>query len=392
MGDTRQLVINGEIVGPAYDKIATGLTPVASGSGFETIAAREKTLYRVIWKAAATPAAAEYPATPSPLPVATAETPAMPANAAAVRGAADIQFESTRYDFGRVVAGEVVTHAFTFANLGPEPVEITAVQPACGCTTTTDWSRRVEPGATGVIALQVDTAHFDGPLSKTAEVDFANHPPVMLEFAGTVWRPVEITPQTAVFNSVEGEVPVAPVKVRIVNKLDQPLLLSPPKSADGAFSAELKTLEPGRQFQLAIKMNAVPQHGDAPVVITIPTSSAELPAIRVQAQAIIQPAVMIAPRQITLAPMPGHRTSSYSVMVRNQGKHPLTLSDAVVNAPGVEVQIREISPGRQFSVTATFPEGFKIPPGADLRVSLKTSDPRFPVVDVPVHEAAPPTS
>src|SRR5215510_7123219 len=69
----------------------------------------------------------------------------------AVTGGPQIQFDNQVYDFEKVTAGDVVKHTFIFTNTGNQTLELTDVHPSCGCTTAGDWTRKVEPGQTGLI-------------------------------------------------------------------------------------------------------------------------------------------------------------------------------------------------------------------------------------------------
>src|SRR5580704_9355879 len=59
---------------------------------------------------------------------------------------AKIQFAVPVYDFGKVQAGELVKYSYVFTNSGDQPLEVSNVQPSCGCTTAGDWSHKVMPG------------------------------------------------------------------------------------------------------------------------------------------------------------------------------------------------------------------------------------------------------
>ena len=81
-----------------------------------------------------------------------------------------IQFAETVHDFGKVTSGDVVRHDFVFTNLGTATLEIKDVRPGCGCTTAGNWDKLVEPGKTGAIPLQFNSAGFGGTVTKSAAV------------------------------------------------------------------------------------------------------------------------------------------------------------------------------------------------------------------------------
>jgi hypothetical protein len=119
-------------------------------------------------------------------------------------------------------------------------------------------------------------------------------------------------------------------------------------------------------------------------MINLRTGLTNPPTISVTAVANVQPAVMVVPSYVTLPPGPLGAAVTNSVSVRNQTTNELRLSDAVVNVPGVEAQIKEMQPGRLFTALVAFPQGFQVSPGQPVELSFKTSHPKFPVVKVPV--------
>jgi hypothetical protein len=71
-------------------------------------------------------------------------------------------------------------------------------------------------------------------------------------------------------------------------------------------------------------------------------------------------------------------------MVQNNSTNVLSLRGLSVNAPGVKTQIKETEPGRSFTALATFPQGFELRPGQLVELTVKSSNPKYPVVKVPV--------
>jgi hypothetical protein len=57
-----------------------------------------------------------------------------------------------------------------------------------------------------------------------------------------------------------------------------------------------------------------------------------------------------------------------------------------VNVPGVEAELKELQAGKSFAALVAFPQGFQVPPGQQVELSVKTSNPKFPVIKVPVKQ------
>src|SRR5689334_8422174 len=81
-------------------------------------------------------------------------------------GEPKIEFAEPIFDFGKVPAGPMINHVFTFTNTGDQVLEIKDVRPSCGCTTTGEWDHQVQPGKSGSIPVRFNSANYTGPIHK----------------------------------------------------------------------------------------------------------------------------------------------------------------------------------------------------------------------------------
>jgi hypothetical protein len=320
------------------------------------------------------------PAAPAPVPPAAVGTPATPA------AGAKIQFAEPIHDFGSVNAGEVRRVDFAFTNTGNALLEVTEVRPTCGCTTAGTWTRTVEPGKTGTIPLQLNTANFQGPVVKFVTV-VCNDPTqqnIQLQLKANIWKPIDVMPNFVMFNlnsaSQTSEVRV----VKITNNTTNLIEVSPPESSNPVFRAELKTLEPGKVFELHIFPQAPFTPGTPQGAITAKTTSSNMPVVSVTALAMVQPPVVAVPAQVYLPPGPLANSTPITVLVQNNTAEAISLSDVKVSLDKVEVKVNETQPGKVFSLTLMFPQGFELPQGTPATLSLKTSHASVPTINVPV--------
>src|SRR6266498_1265725 len=300
-----------------------------------------------------------------------------------------IQFAGTVYDFGKIGAGELVKHEFVFTNIGTATLEIKDVRPGCGCTTAGTWDKRVESGKTGVIPLQFNSASYSGTVAKSTTVS-CNDPGqsnVVLLMRGSLWKPIDVTPSMAVFNLSTDNLTKQSRVLRIVSNLDEPVTLSAPQCTNRAFQTELKTVRPGKEFELHI--TAVPPFPATAltVPVTMKTSSAQIPTLSVNAYLRVQEPIQVTPSQITLPTGSLAAGISSTVAIRNVASNSLALSEAKVNVPGGEVRISELQPGRLFSLMLNLPAGFRVKPEQKIEVTVKSNHPRFPLIKVPVVQA-----
>src|SRR5215813_14629893 len=135
-----------------------------------------------------------------------------------------IEFEKPVYDFEKVKSGELVKHTFIFTNTGDSLLIVSNVQPSCGCTTAGDWSHQVEPGKTGTIPVQFNSANYNGQVFKTVTVtsNAKNQPTVGLQIKGTVWKPIEVNPQFAVLSVPPDAQTNVSTVVNIINNMEEP--------------------------------------------------------------------------------------------------------------------------------------------------------------------------
>lgn len=81
-----------------------------------------------------------------------------------------ILFDSYKHDFGVIHEGQVVSHKYTFKNIGDNPLHILKVTAACGCTIT-DYSKQpILPGEHGTINVSFDSANKSGKIQYNALV------------------------------------------------------------------------------------------------------------------------------------------------------------------------------------------------------------------------------
>jgi hypothetical protein len=190
-------------------------------------------------------------------------------------------------------------------------------------------------------------------------------------------------PSVALLNP-QPDAPFSLATVRITNRLEQPLLLSSPQNTNSALRVELKTNVFGQNYALTIS-NTVPLPPGAHMsLITLKTSLTDLPTLRVPVLDVVSPTFTVEPGQITLAGAPLLTNQVSYVTMVNNSTNPVSLSDPRVSAIGVDASLKETKPGAAFTAIVSFPAGFKLPAGATNALSVRTSHPQCPVIEVPI--------
>jgi Protein of unknown function (DUF1573) len=323
-----------------------------------------------------------------PQPVAPATVTAAPAVAPeANRAGPKIQFADPVYDFGRSPANIPVKHTYVFTNVGDETLTLTSVQPLCGCTMAGEFTHEVPPGKTGTVPVQFNGVG-SGVVHKTVNVNSNDkeHPLVALQITGTLWTPITLEPPNAALN-VSPDSTAATNTIRIVNNTEEMLTLSEPESNQRGIAATLTTTKPGKEFALTVRTLEPWATAGLAGQITIRTSSTNVPPIVITAWVNVQQAVTYYPPVLNLpaGPLPNQQMTPITIM--NHSTNTLTLSEPVVSAKDVVVQLVEPQPGKTFTATLSFPAGFTLPPNQPAEFTVKSSNPKFPLIRVPILQA-----
>ena len=116
-----------------------------------------------------------------------AQEAAPTAPAAQTGPATTVALSEANFAFGKIKKGDKVEHVYEVTNTGANPLVISEVKPACGCTVPDYTKEPILPGQKGKITLKFDSASFDGLVSKQAEV-YANveKSPIVISFSADI--------------------------------------------------------------------------------------------------------------------------------------------------------------------------------------------------------------
>jgi len=242
----------------------------------------------------------------------------------------------------------------------------------------------------------VTTGHGTGSISKSVSV-FTNAKGsgamVTLQVRGELWQAIQATPTMASFGNVSASQIAEGSLVRkltIVNNVDEPAKLTNIQSTNASFTAEVTELEPGRKFEMTVKLARPSASGVQAGSITMNTGLKEKPSLQIAVNAYILADVDVVPSKIML---PKDRTASIQrdFYVRNNSKKPIKLSEVRTSDPKLKVTMTETQPGMAFNLKLDVPADYKVPPGGDT-ITFNSDNPAYPVITVPVVEAPFPAS
>lgn len=309
-----------------------------------------------------------------------------------------IQFNTENYNAGTNFPGDLIRYTFVATNTGDDTLEISSATGACSCTVVGEGSSRgawtlqkIAPGQTCRIPVEVATASLRGQIIKTVTVACNDpaRPSVVLQISGVVWLPIEVAPEAAVFNCRSDTTNLTSQVLRIFNRMDKPLTLSNPRSNTNAFSAVLKTNVPGQEFELTVSA-APPTHLPPSTSVTVvhgeislESSATNRNPLTISVVETVAPEITVFPTNIQLPAGPLAQPSRSLVTIRGNNAD-LTVSDPGVNAPGVGVALTMMQTNRTYVVSVVFPRGFEARSARNVALTVKTDNPRYPAISVPV--------
>src|SRR5436309_1305541 len=166
---------------------------------------------------------------------------------------AAVVFPETAYDFGTVKQGSRAFHSFVVRNRTTTPVTIKSVQLSMPGMSAR-FQPVIAPNGEGTVTLEWDTSHLSGEIDGEATVLLEDSPKrsETLMMKVVVRPPLEIQPYPAIFLSAfRGEDTEA--RLKIVNNEEEPIAISLSAMGSKHFIASLKTVEPGRVYELVAR-------------------------------------------------------------------------------------------------------------------------------------------
>jgi hypothetical protein len=78
-----------------------------------------------------------------------------------------MKLEKNQIDFGTIEEGTIKLAKINFQNVGSSTLEITDIKTTCDCTAALLSSKKVGPGESGTLRIELDTTDRSGKLTRT---------------------------------------------------------------------------------------------------------------------------------------------------------------------------------------------------------------------------------
>ena len=297
-------------------------------------------------------------------------------------------------NFDLVARGDILEHTFEIRNDGNQPLEITDVRPACGCTVA-EFDKNVAPGKVGKIHAKVDTTDFMGPISKSIAVftNDAENPKLQLVVKAKVKPFIGADPGYARYIYVQGE-RVEPIgqtlwaedghKIKIVS-VKAPydhlkVSYRPAKEEERNDKAE------GDQWRVEILLDKDAPVGALREYVEIVTDHPRQKVVRLPISGFVRPRQHITPMELDFGKLQGdtlplRRTFHFTSFITDA----IELPKIETGVPGMTATAEpsERQPGHRFKMVLNL--GPDMPKGPfNTVVKIHTTDPQNPLVELPI--------
>jgi hypothetical protein len=159
------------------------------------------------------------------------------------------------FNWGEVLEGDVLEHAFEILNQGGAPLLISEVKTTCGCTSS-KFDREIAPGSAGVVVIQLRTRGYTGSVKKTAQI-ISNDPAAKqytVSLNGAIRSVVRFDPDKPALEGLRGEPLATTVKI-VRNVADDIKIVSVKGMPASRVTHELVETKPGEEFELKLSLD-----------------------------------------------------------------------------------------------------------------------------------------
>jgi len=297
-------------------------------------------------------------------------------------------------DMGTVPQGEILEINFELVNEGDQTLEIRAVRPTCGCTVA-DFDREIAAGKSGFVKAKLDTGDFSGPISKSILIMTSDpqEPTVTVVIKATVHPYVEVLPRALIrFNAVQHEPMVE--KITVVAAENDPNFKVTGVSSSVPYLAtavrplpkdELVAGKSAQQYEIELSLEDDAPVGPVNAVLEVETNHPKAKVVPIKVFGVVRALLHVTPSQVQFGSVSAKNEPGRNLILVNNrsGGAKVSVQSATINDAAFAAEVVTIEAGKRYQVTVTVNSNAS-PGPRDAVLTLKTSDPDFPTVEVPV--------
>lgn len=296
-------------------------------------------------------------------------------------------------DLGEVSQGVVKDVEFELRNEGASLLTVKSVRPTCGCTVA-EFDQEIPADGTGKIRAKLDTAGFKGAISKSILVmtDDPEIPTMTLAIKAVVQPFIDVLPRSLVrFNALQKE--KAEQKVVLVGtERSGAFTVTGVESESDALEVSYRALGEGEriegksdtQYEVTIRLADDAPVGPISSVVTVKTSAAEAKEVEIKVFGVLRALLRVTPPELQFGAVESVQVPVRNlIVVNNRQGTKVEITEASINDPAFTAEIVPVEVGERYQITV----GVKGDASAgikDATLVLKTTDPDFPELTIPV--------
>jgi hypothetical protein len=251
-----------------------------------------------------------------------------------------IAVDQTHFNFGKIYAEGKTTHRFKVTNKGTANLNISRLNPSCGCTSTVIGQWTLEPGQSTEIEATFNPSGFRGTVHKSIQVvsnDPAN-PTVNLTFEAEVLREIMASSEVVFFQDVMRTVP-RKSSVKFTSGSGQPVKLTQAVAA-GAPYLTTSLRQDGNDAWVDLLFDGKLVPPGRPVgtdAVVVHTDNAKVPTINVTVQWEMRASLAVDPVRVAWVEPAGKELRAKVTIKQVDGK-PFRILSAKTTNPVLRVE------------------------------------------------------
>jgi len=239
------------------------------------------------------------------------------------QGAPHITFDAMHFDFGKIAADAKVSHRFKVTNTGKAPLNITALNPSCGCTSTVVGKWTLAPDESTEVEVTFNPAGFRGVSRKSIQVvsDDPASPTTTLTFEADVVLEIMPSTDSVFFQDLVRSVP-RKASVKLSSGTDKPVVLTDAKAPGAPYLATALRKDGNDAWvDLTLDGRKVPagrQVGADAIIVR--TANARVPTVTITVQWEMRASVTANPLRVAWSEPAGTELRSNVLLKQVDGK------------------------------------------------------------------------
>lgn len=299
--------------------------------------------------------------------------------------------DGVRLSFGRVMPDEVVEEQLGFANPTTGVLEVADVR-VTPPLEVRDLTEIILPGQNGAFTLALGANRPLGAFEGTVRILFKDNAMAPLNFAieGFVIPPIEFDPYPVFFVGTRAGEP-ASSSIDIINHREQPLNLIAAEEDSDRFETRLETVEAGQRYRLHLLLDGNAASGTMSETILLRAEPPLEQPLTVRANTRIRDRVYHFPDSVDMGAIPlsvardekAVETLSQLLMAYRPDTGDFEVT-ATIDLDYIRLDSERGPKGDRYQVTLTLLPGKVTPGPIQGTLSVRTNDPEFPLLQVPV--------